>query len=329
MGSREHPGRLIFEIDSPSKFETLALKIFQYQVSKNLVYREYLDHLSKKAGTVLSIGQIPFLPAAFFRSHTITTASAHELVFESSGTTGQIPSRHVVADKELYIESFTRCFELFYGPPTRYCILALLPSYLERKCSSLVFMADHLIRLSYHPLSGFFLDDYLELSRRLRLLEKERQPAILLGVSFALLDFASMFPVPLKHTFIIETGGMKGRRKEMTRGELHEKLKQAFSIEKIHSEYGMTELLSQAYSTGDGLFIAPPWMKILIRNPYDPFELFPAGITGAVNVIDLANIYSCSFIQTDDVGKVYPDGTFEILGRMDNAELRGCNLLLE
>lgn len=319
----------IFSLATPEMFGSCALEIFRMQATHNPVYARYLRLLKTPVPSIEKPEQIPFLPIGFFKTHDIITGDvSSEVVFESSGTMQQASSRHCVADVKLYETSFTKCFRLFHGNPVDYCILALLPSYLERKNSSLVFMADALIRQSQHPLSGFFLHDYAELSKRIATLEAQGQKTLLLGVSFALLDFAEQFPMPLRHTTIMETGGMKGRRKELTRPELHAVLQKAFSVKAIYSEYGMTELLSQAYSQGEGVFNAPPWMKILIRNPQDPFELLPAGTTGGINVIDLANLYSCSFIQTDDIGRQRADGSFEVLGRMDNAEVRGCNLLL-
>jgi hypothetical protein len=320
----------VFEIDSPAKFNSVAFSIFHYQMNFNPVYSNYVKLVNRNWNRITDTLQIPFLPIEFFRNNKVITGDAEEeVVFESSQSTGQSPSRHYISDKKLYEKSFSKCFEMFFGDPTQYCVLALLPSYLERKNSSLVFMADSLIRETKNPDSGFFLNDLKELSTRLQALESKGNKTILIGVAFALLDFAEEFQIPLKNTIIIETGGMKGRRKEVTRTELHSVLKKAFGVETIYSEYGMTELLSQAYSTGEGIFKPPPWMKIAIRNPYDPFELLPAGKTGGINIIDLANLNSCSFIQTDDLGKLYPDGSFEVLGRMDAAELRGCNLMAE
>lgn len=252
-----------------------------------------------------------------------------EILFESSGTTAQIQAKHPIANVSLYRESFTRGFSRFYGTPEKYCIVALLPSYLERSGSSLVYMMDHLIGLSHHPDSGFYLDNLEELSKLLQRRNEDGQATLLVGVSYALLDLAERFPVKLKdHIIMMETGGMKGRRKEMVRGELHESLQKAFGLETIHSEYGMTELLSQAYSSGNGLFHTPPWMKVLLRDPNDPFSMVQAGKTGGLNIIDLANLYSCSFLATGDLGRVYPDDTFEILGRFDHSDIRGCNLMV-
>jgi phenylacetate-coenzyme A ligase PaaK-like adenylate-forming protein len=251
------------------------------------------------------------------------------MIFESSGTTGEDTSKHYVCDLELYRRSLTAAFRLFNGDSGKYCILALLPSYLERKHSSLVYMARELIRLSGHTGSGFYLDDLKALVRQLKTLENEQQPTLLLGVSFALLDLAENFPLEFKNTIVMETGGMKGRREELTRQELHERLCLGFKVGAIHSEYGMTELLSQAYSKKDGVFHTPPWMKVVIRDPYDPLNMMPPDRSGGINIIDLANLHSCSFIATQDIGKLIPEGGFEVLGRFDNSDIRGCNLMLE
>ena len=309
-------------------FEARAQEIFQFQLKNNAVYGAFVKALGTDTSRVDSITRIPFLPVRFFKSLEVKTGEFEpEAVFESSGTTGMISSRHLVKDLSLYRESFTRGFELFYGPASEYCIIGLLPSYLERENSSLVLMVDDLIRQSGHPQSGFYLNEFDKLAAVLRELESREQKTLLIGVSFALLDFAEQYPIPLKHTIIMETGGMKGRRKELIRPELHAVLKAAFSVPVIHSEYGMTELLSQAYSKGDGIYHCPPWMKILLRDDEDPLRVITSG-SGVVNVIDLANIHSCSFIATDDAGKVYPDGSFEILGRVDGSDMRGCSLLV-
>ena len=309
-------------------FEARAQEIFQFQLKNNAVYGAFVKALGTDMSRVDSITRIPFLPVRFFKSLEVKTGEFEpEAVFESSGTTGMISSRHLVKDLSLYRESFTRGFELFYGSASEYCIIGLLPSYLERENSSLVLMVDDLIRHSGHPLSGFYLNEFDKLAAVLRELESREQKTLLIGVSFALLDFAEQYPIPLKHTIIMETGGMKGRRKEMIRQELHAILQHSFSLSAIHSEYGMTELLSQAYSKGDGIYHCPPWMKILLRDDEDPLRVITSG-SGVVNVIDLANIHSCSFIATDDAGKVYPDGSFEILGRVDGSDMRGCSLLV-
>ena len=309
-------------------FEARAQEIFQFQLKNNAVYGAFVKALGTDTSRVDSITRIPFLPVRFFKSLEVKTGEFEpEAVFESSGTTGMISSRHLVKDLSLYRESFTRGFELFYGSASEYCIIGLLPSYLERGHSSLVLMVDDLIRQSGHPQSGFYLNEFDKLAAVLRELESREQKTLLIGVSFALLDFAEQYPIPLKHTIIMETGGMKGRRKELIRQELHAILQQSFSLSAIHSEYGMTELLSQAYSKGDGIYHCPPWMKILLRDDEDPLRLITSG-SGVVNVIDMANIHSCSFIATDDAGKVYPDGSFEILGRVDGSDMRGCSLLV-
>lgn len=317
----------IFSTASGS-FEQEALGIFHFQLNNNAVYREFVHALGIQPQKVCTITDIPFLPVRFFKTHAVQSGVfSPQAIFESSGTTGMVSSRHLVKETALYEESFTRGFERTYGPASGYCIIGLLPSYLERGHSSLVYMVDQLIRQSGHPDSGFYLDEYEKLAGLLRQLDQKGQPVLLIGVTFALLDFAEKYPLPLSHTIIMETGGMKGRRREMIRQEVHEKLQAAFSIPVIHSEYGMTELLSQAYSKGEGLFICPPWMRILLRDDEDPFSIRTAG-TGIVNVIDLANIHSCSFIATDDAGKVYSDGSFEILGRVDGSDMRGCSLLV-
>ncbi len=323
----------IFNVKS-GDFASLALEIFRYQAAGNKVYRSYLDALNIDPGNVFSLQQVPYLPIRFFKSHEIVTGSFEPaLVFESSGTSGSTPSRHLVKDPALYEESFLGTFTRFYGAPGDWAILGLLPSYLERKHSSLVHMVNKLIELSANPASGFYLDEFEKLSAVLQKQEKEGKKTLLIGVSFALLDLAEKFPARLKHTTIMETGGMKGRREELIRAELHKRLQDAFAVNEIHSEYGMTELLSQAYSQSAGIFHSPPWMKIVLRDEEDPFTLHVAGETlkpqsGAINVIDLANVHSCSFIATDDIGKLYPDESFEVLGRMDGSDLRGCSLMV-
>jgi len=318
----------LFSIKTEGDFDTAALAVFKYQAQHCTVYREYMEMLGVYPDKIKSLAEIPFLPVEFFKTHRVVSDGKEaELIFESSGTTGSTVSKHYVAEKEIYIESFTKCFELFYGGARDYCILALLPSYLERNSSSLVFMAEHLIKGSQNPQSGFYLSKFKQLSEMLANLNKEGKKNILLGVSYALLDFAEQFPMKLEHTIIMETGGMKGRRKEITRAEMHRALTDAFGVKTIHSEYGMTELLSQAYSQGNGIFHCPPWMKIILRNPEDPFDVSGERLSGNINIIDLANIYSCSFIATQDVGKINGKG-FEVLGRTDNSDLRGCNLLV-
>ncbi|MET0465107.1 MAG: acyl transferase [Chitinophagaceae bacterium] len=313
--------------------EQLALEVFRFQYGHTQVYRSYVDALKVKPDRVLSIDQIPFLPIRFFKSHAIKAGNFEPaLEFESSGTTGSVNSRHFVKDAEIYRESFTRAFELFYGPASAWCVIGLLPSYLERRHSSLVYMVNDLVRQSAHPNSGFYLNEYDRLAEVLLQLEKNGQRTLLMGVTFGLLDFAESVRLPaLRNTIVMETGGMKGRRKEMVRQEVHDILSAAFHLGEVHSEYGMTELLSQAYSPGDGIFHCPPWMGIRLRDESDPLSSYgpsPDGAyTGAVNIIDLANVHSCSFIATDDAARLHPDGSFEILGRLDNSDVRGCSLM--
>ncbi|MCX8020899.1 MAG: acyl transferase [Chitinophagaceae bacterium] len=309
------------------EFHEAALQVFRFQAKENLVYGDYLKALGISPDTVTIITEIPFLPVSFFKTHEVkTTSFTPTLIFESSRTTGSTPSRHFVKDPGWYEFISLKGFELFYGGVNRWCILALLPSYLERKNASLVKMADTLIQNSGHPQSGFYLYDFEKLFQTLIRLEETKQKTLLLGVSFALLDFAEQFGMPLQHTVVMETGGMKGRRKEITREELHEYLKKQFQLNAIHSEYGMTELFSQAYAVADGRFRCPPWMKILIRDEDDPLSLSEEG-RGLLCIIDLANLYSCAFIATEDIGRLYPDGSFEVLGRADAADIRGCSLM--
>ncbi len=322
----------IFAVDDHS-FTNTALELFRFQYQNSPVYQQFCNTLKINLDKIDTISKIPFLPINFFKTHTITsTEFIPEAIFESSGTTQTINSKHLVKDITVYEKSFINTFQLFYGDVSEWCIIALLPSYLERKNSSLVMMADKLITQSKHPKSGFYLNELQQLQQVLSELEQQKQKTLLIGVTFALLDFAEQYPMPLHHTIIMETGGMKGRRKEMTRQQVHEILTTAFQIKNIHSEYGMTELLSQAYSKGKGIFNCPPLMKILIREEDDPFAIYTAGekntVAGAINVIDLANIYSCSFIATEDAGRLYPDGSFEVLGRLDNTDIRGCSLLV-
>ena len=318
----------IFSISNSREFEQLALEVFQFQYTNNAQYKTFCELLGKSPSNVQNTNEIPFLPIEFFKTQKITsTQRPPEAIFESSGTTKSNISRHYVPDLNLYSQSFLDGFTKFYGPVEGYCVLALLPSYLEREGSSLVYMVSEFISRSKHTDSGFYLYDLKALMQKLEQLENQQTKTLLIGVSFALLDLAERFSMPLKHTIIMETGGMKGRRKELIREELHGILKKAFGVSKIHSEYGMTELLSQGYSQGDGLFKCPPWMKISIRDTEDPLSLQNDGITGGINVIDLANVYSCSFIATQDLGRTYPNGTFEVLGRFDHSDIRGCNLM--
>ncbi len=303
-------------------------QVFQYQYSNNKVYRAWCDALKISAGGIQASENIPFLPISFFKTHRVVCGLENpELIFESSGTTGASTSRHFVPDARLYIKSFKKCFDIFYGDIRRYCILGLLPAYLERQHSSLVMMADTLIKESNHPRSGFYLYDLPELRKILTQLEADKQPTILLGVTFALLDFAEQYPIDLKHTIVMETGGMKGRREEITRAAMHSILHGKLGVEQVHSEYGMTELLSQAYAKKDGRFFCPPWMKVLVRDEQDPLLVRTSG-KGILNIIDLANMHSCAFIATDDAGEVFDDGSFMVWGRVDNSDIRGCSLLV-
>lgn len=360
----------IFKIKSQEEFNRLCMEVFHYQAENCPVYKQYLSLIEKHPANITAPEQIPALPIRFFKTKQIITlpigsnenstlkqindsphpqtqipsaelakgqglSTQQQIIFTSSATTGMTPSKHYVLDTNLYETSFTKGFRLFYGNPEEYTILALLPSYLERKGSSLVYMAEHLIKQSKDPVSGFYLYNYEDLYKILVQLKKkinrpEEKKAILLGVSFALLDFVKEYKIDFPQLTIIETGGMKGRGKELGREELHRILSAGFGVKEIHSEYGMAELLSQAYSTGDGIFRTPPWMRIYIRDPYNPFTS-PAtpGVRGGINIIDLANINSCSFIETEDMGRVFEDGSFAVDGRIKDSELRGCNLLLE
>lgn len=317
---------------TPEVFDVRALELFRWQAEYNPVYRQFIHALKIEPDQVKTIQDIPFLPVGLFKQHPIkTTDFEPAIIFESSGTTGSLPSRHLVKSADIYEKAFMRGFESRYGAVEEWCILGLLPAYLERSGSSLVYMTEYLIRKSVHPESGFYLYDFNKLAELLAILEKRGQKTLLIGVTFALLDFARQFPMHLNHTIVMETGGMKGRRKELTREEVHEELMHAFGLSAVHAEYGMTELLSQAYAAEKGLFQCSPTMKVLIREADDPLHMLipeKKGSTGLVNIIDLANIYSCAFIATDDIGKLYPDGYFEILGRMDSADVRGCNLMV-
>lgn len=319
----------IFTISSHKQFEKIALKVFRFQYENNLVYNEFCQFLKTDPHKVKSLQQIPFLPIQFFKSHAVVSNSNPiQETFTSSGTTGMITSKHLVTDVSLYEESYRRGFAEFYGNIEDYVVLALLPSYLEREGSSLIYMVKDLIELSNQADSGFYLNDHDALISKLVELDNQGQNVILFGVTFALLDLIEKLPFQLQHTIIMETGGMKGRRKEMIREELHEQLCQGFGVSAIHSEYGMTELLSQAYSLGDGVFECPSWMQILIRDTEDALTYIENRKTGGINVIDLANINSCSFIATQDLGKKNPNNSFEVLGRFDNSDIRGCNLMV-
>ena len=320
---------------SENYFDALALKIFRAQYKHNKTYQAFCNYLKVDVDKITAINQIPFLPIQFFKSKEIkTTAFNEEIIFESSGTTGSINSKHFVKDKRIYEASYIAGFDKFYGAVNDYCIIGLLPSYLERQHSSLVYMVNDLIEKSEHANSGFYLYDYEKLKKVLSENEKAKQKTILIGVTYALIDFAEQFPLKLNYTTIMETGGMKGRREELTRTQVHKILSDNFGLENIHSEYGMTELLSQAYSTERGIFKCSNTMKILIRSEDDPFEILTKKetdkkfVTGGINIIDLANLYSCSFIATDDAGKQYDDTSFEIIGRLENSDIRGCGLMV-
>ena len=318
----------IFNISSDSEFKDLAMQIFKYQFENNTIYRSFCDLLYKHPSDVKHIEEIPFLPIQFFKSHIIkSTSKPTEKIFKSSGTTSGKVSKHYVLDLTAYKQSFINGFKYFYGNIEDYTILALLPSYLERKGSSLIYMINDLIKKSNKPESGFYLENLKDLAKTLQLLEEKKQKTLLIGVSFALLDLIESFQFCLKHTIVMETGGMKGKRKELIRKELHYKLKLGFGVDNIHSEYGMTELLSQAYSTGKGIFECPPWMKVLTRDTEDALTILKPNKTGGLNIIDLANINSCAFIATQDLGKMYINGNFEVLGRFDHSDIRGCNLM--
>jgi hypothetical protein len=318
-----------------TNFIDIALKVFNFQYLYNDIYRSYCNLLRVNPSQITSLEKIPYLPIQFFKSKVIkTTHFTEEVIFESSGTTGSINSKHFVKEKSLYEESYLKTFRQFYGDETGYCIIGLLPSYLERQGSSLVYMVDDLIKKSGHHLSGFYLYDYENLKAVLLENEAAKQPTILIGVTYALIDFAEKNNMQLQHTIVMETGGMKGRREELTRKEVHNILTSKLGLQHIHSEYGMTELLSQAYSKENGIFYSPPYMCVLVRSEEDPFDIcgtmnYPNRFeTGAINIIDLANLYSCSFIATDDIGKIYADKSFEILGRLENSDIRGCSLMI-
>lgn len=323
------PASDIFSISNNKQFEKIALKVFRFQYDNNSVYREFCEFLNVEKQDVKSIEQIPFLPIQFFKSHEVlSTQEKIQETFTSSGTTGMATSRHLVTDISLYEESYRKGFSQFYGNIENYAVLALLPSYLDREGSSLIYMVDDLIKLSNHPESGFYLNNYDELIQKLLKLDAAGENIILIGVTYALLDLIEKQHFQLKNTIIMETGGMKGKRKEMIREELHELLCNGFGVDAIHSEYGMTELLSQAYSLGNGIFECPNWMQVLIRDTEDALSYVDNGKTGGINVIDLANINSCSFIATQDLGKKQPNNSFEVLGRFDNSDIRGCNLMV-
>ena len=319
----------VFNIQNQSDFKTCALQVFRHQFKNNTVYRSFCDLLYIHSSDVKEIEEIPFLPIQFFKSHAVLSSTqAVKETFTSSGTTGSSVSKHMVTDLSWYTKSYTKGFEYFYGPIEEYTVLGLLPNYLERDGSSLIYMVDDFIKKSNKPASGFYLNNLTELSKTLIALDKKGEKVLLIGVTFALLDLIERQQFKLQNTIIMETGGMKGRRKEMIRNELHEILCAGFGVSKIHSEYGMTELLSQGYSSGDGVFYCPPWMKILARDTEDALTMVGTNKTGGLNVIDLANYNSCSFIATQDLGKVDNNGSFEVLGRFDHSDIRGCNLMV-
>jgi phenylacetate-coenzyme A ligase PaaK-like adenylate-forming protein len=319
----------IFNIKTQTEFEDLALQTFKFQFENNRVYRAFCDLLYKHPSDIKSVNDIPFLPIQFFKTRDVlSTSDPIKTTFTSSGTTGSTTSQHHVTDLNIYKESFTKAFEKFYGNIEDYVVIGLLPSYLEREGSSLIYMVDTMIKTSKHPESGFYLNNISELNDTLSKLDSEEKKILLIGVSFALLDFVEAYNFNLKNTVIMETGGMKGRRKELIRSELHDILKKGFGTEQIHSEYGMTELLSQAYSKGNGVFECPPWMKVLTRDTEDALTIQKTGKTGGINIIDLANINSCAFIATQDLGRTHENGTFEVIGRFDNSDIRGCNLMV-
>lgn len=320
---------------SSDNFNGLAIELFRFQYENNSIYQQYCNAIKIDVTAVDSIQKIPFLPISFFKTHKVkTTGFNTDTVFESSGTTNSVNSKHYIKAIDVYRQSFTTCFEKFYGHPKNKCILGLLPSYLERKNSSLVFMTEELIKASANDLSGFYLYDHEKLHRTIIHNELLKIPTLLIGVTYALLDFAEQYPMQLRHTIVMETGGMKGKREEMTREEVHALLQERLGVSLVHSEYGMTELLSQAYSKGDGIFHCPGWMKILLRSEDDPFHISTAAgsekkpATGIINIIDLANIYSCSFIATDDIGRLHANESFEVLGRLDSSDIRGCSLMV-
>ena len=319
----------VFNIQNQSDFKTCALQVFRHQFKNNGVYRSFCDLLYIHSSDVKEVEEIPFLPVQFFKSHAVLSSTqAVKETFTSSGTTGSSVSKHMVTDVSWYTKSYTKGFEHFYGPIEDFTVLGLLPNYLERDGSSLIYMVDDFIKKSNNPASGFYLNNLTELSKTLIELDKKGEKVLLIGVAFALLDLIESQQFKLQNTIIMETGGMKGRRKEIIRNELHEILCAGFGVSKIYSEYGMTELLSQGYSSGDGVFDCPPWMKILARDTEDALTMVGANKTGGLNVIDLANYNSCSFIATQDLGKVDNNGRFEVLGRFDHSDIRGCNLMV-
>lgn len=330
MNNLENISNQIFKINDELSFQEVSMQIFRMQSKHNLVYKKYLENLNVKAEEIHSINEIPFLPIEFFKNHKVILEGLDsEIIFNSSGTSGMAPSQHFVADTKIYEESFIKGFNHFFGPINDYCVLALLPSYLEREGSSLIYMTDHLIRLSENEHSGFFLNNLSELADVIHSKALCDKKILLLGVTYALLDLAENYSIKKPELIVMETGGMKGQRKEMVREELHAILGEKLGLKQIYSEYGMTELLSQAYSVGQGIFKTPAWMKVMIRDANDPLSLLDDEQSGGINIIDLANINSCSFLMTQDLGKKYADGSFEVLGRFDSSDVRGCNLLVQ
>jgi phenylacetate-coenzyme A ligase PaaK-like adenylate-forming protein len=322
-------GNTFLSINSKKEFEDLALETFHFQYKRNKVYKQWVDLLNVKPNKVITLHHIPFLPIEFFKKFEVVSSPLHEttITFTSSSTTSQTPSKHYVNDVSVYEESFLAAFKLFYGNPSDFCFLALLPNYLQRKGSSLVYMCEKLIKESQHTFSGFFLDNISDLIQKINQLKNSPQKVLLIGVSYALMDLCDA-GVSLSDNFIVmETGGMKGTRKELLKQELHAYLKKGFKINSIHGEYGMTELLSQAYSLNDGEFQFPPWMNVLIREVDDPLKIREDNKTGGINVIDLANVHSCSFIATKDLGRMNNNNRLELMGRYDNSDVRGCNLM--
>ncbi|MFS4484303.1 acyl transferase [Hyunsoonleella sp. 2307UL5-6] len=320
---------IVFNIETEQEFNSIALDVFKYQFANNKVYRSFCDLLYTHPSDVTKISDIPFLPIEFFKTRKVTcNPQDTATLFTSSGTTGGTTSKHYVSNLDIYTKSFTKGFNYFYGDIENYTVLALLPSYLERKGSSLVYMVNDLIIKSKSKESGFYLDNISELKDTLVSLDSSGKKILLIGVSFALVDLVETYKFKLNNTIIMETGGMKGRRKELIRTELHHILKSGFGVDTIHSEYGMTELLSQAYSDGNGIFKTPPWMKVLTRDTEDPLTLQTHGKAGGLNIVDLANTNSCSFIATQDLGRVFDDNTFEVIGRFDQSDIRGCNLMV-
>jgi len=320
----------VFSISNEQQFNEAALAIFKQQAVNCQPYADFIRNLNIDPATITDVQQIPYLPISFFKSHKVVSNQEQAaIIFTSSGTTGMVQSRHYVTNLKMYDDSFNLAFEQFYGKVQDTCLLALLPSYLERDGSSLIYMVDALLTQSKHPDSGYFLHNHADLYNKLTALKTANQQTILIGVTYALLDFLELYQLDFPDLIVMETGGMKGKRKEMVREELHDTLKCGFGVDAIHSEYGMTELLSQAYSSGHGVFDCPPWMKIVLRDTNDPLTLLNSSHTGGINVIDLANINSCSFIATQDLGRLLPGGSFEVLGRFDNADIRGCNLLVQ